>query len=251
MTRNHASVSAPAETGQPWNELPADTHTPIRPILIASAARLIANETHSRKESSASKQSTYEILIANEFHCAASVFRRRAGLAKLGFSPSLTKHSTSHFLINNLNGCSVKPFTLSAVEGSRPPQQLAAKSHRTSAIELRTSSNLIENDMHSRETSSHCKRSTYKILIDNEFHRASLDFSALQRSPTACLPSADSAKHGPSLPPSDRQYEILELLLTHRKQRTGKFLIAKFRHILWPNWPSRSTTNSPASCFIE
>ena len=29
----------------------------------------IANDMHSRKESSACKQSTYQILIANEFHC--------------------------------------------------------------------------------------------------------------------------------------------------------------------------------------
>jgi hypothetical protein len=39
-----------------------------RQNLIANHPSLIANETHSREKSSACKQSTYKILIANEFH---------------------------------------------------------------------------------------------------------------------------------------------------------------------------------------
>ena len=51
-------------------------HLPFRaslhPCILASSPLLIANDMHSREESSISKQSTYEFLIANEIHCRAN-----------------------------------------------------------------------------------------------------------------------------------------------------------------------------------
>ena len=148
---------------------------------------LIANDLHSREKASASKQSTYEFLIANEFHCADTAFRPRATLKLLDSSPSLTKHTTSQFLIDNLNGFSVKPFTLSTVEGSCPPQQpvhpeagRSAEAVGTSNFEPLISRILIDNDMRSRKNSCHCKQSTYQFLIANEFQRAALSLNRLK-----------------------------------------------------------------------
>jgi hypothetical protein len=59
VTRNHATEN------RPRNELPADIPAELHAILIA-------NDTHSRAESSDCKYGTYEILIANEFHLQTS-----------------------------------------------------------------------------------------------------------------------------------------------------------------------------------
>jgi hypothetical protein len=57
----------------------------------SSPSSLIGNEMHSREESSASKQSTYKILIGNEFHCSAAHFsaqnRLRASPLPCLFAP--------------------------------------------------------------------------------------------------------------------------------------------------------------------
>ncbi len=54
---------------------------------------------------------------------------------KLDFRPNPAKSTTSKFLIENLNGFSGKPFTLSAVEESRPPRHLAAEACPASSSE--------------------------------------------------------------------------------------------------------------------
>ena len=86
------------------NDLPEENLTETRPNLIANRVRLIANEMHSRKELSACKHGAYEILIANEFHFADSDFCCLQTPKKLDSSLSLTKHSTSQFLIVNFRG---------------------------------------------------------------------------------------------------------------------------------------------------
>ena len=52
--------------------LPPSFHSRL-PTLDCRSPFLIANDMHSREESSSSKQSTYEILIANELHCSANL----------------------------------------------------------------------------------------------------------------------------------------------------------------------------------
>ncbi|HEV2488595.1 MAG TPA: hypothetical protein VGT03_02210 [Candidatus Acidoferrales bacterium] len=176
--------------------------------LIANSAVLIANETHSREESSNCKQTTYEFLIANEFRSSDSAFRRRATPKKLDSSLSLRNYSTSHFLIDNF--CMFFRPVLPPASYLKPPafrisnrpsprlempvshrkQTIAPISNRpqfalcnflfrapaASKQALAKAGNsplsllsLIANETHSRKESSSCKYGTYEILIANEF----------------------------------------------------------------------------------
>ena len=154
---------------------------------------------------------------AQQFFCSYhDSFRiMSTSTAKLDFFISPIVSITSKSLIDNLNGFSMKPFTLSVVVGShslacsslvtrhlslfsnRPSPRLeipvSYRKQRIGTISNRpkfalcnfrhlffpaslrpclfaSSPLLIANDMHSREESSHCKQSTYKILIANEIH---------------------------------------------------------------------------------
>ena len=99
---------------------------------------------------------------------------------------------------------------------------------------------LIDNDMHSRERSSYCKHSTYKILIDNEFHCADSGFQPsqspklLENPLSAAKPSTSqflidnscvviSPVFGfqPALSGSNRPSPRLETPVSQRKQRIG------------------------------
>lgn len=69
--------------------------------LIANRAALIENEMRSREESNHCSQSTYQLLIENEFHCAESAFQAFQSPKLLELLLSDRKSSTSQFLIDN------------------------------------------------------------------------------------------------------------------------------------------------------
>lgn len=106
--------------------------------LIANRTTLIANNMHSPEESSCCKKSTYKFLIANEFHSMDSPFRRLATLKKLDHSPSVTKYSTSQFLIDNFRGF-ISPaleFQPALSNSNRPAPRLEMPvSHRKQTVE--------------------------------------------------------------------------------------------------------------------
>ena len=122
---------------------------------------------------------------------------------KLDFRLTPSKQTISHFLIDNsCTGSAPLPFPTSNLEhqtssSNRPSPRLEILvSHRKQTVgpisnrpkfalcnfrclsfsasvppcHFASSSLLIANDMHSREESSTCKQSTYRILIANEFH---------------------------------------------------------------------------------
>src|SRR5690348_143113 len=94
---------------------------------------------------SASQFRACNFLIGKNFNTLRSQFPAadsaslRAFL-KLEIPLTVIKSTTSRFLIDNLNGFSMKPFTLSASEGSRPPQHVAVNEDRTSNLKSPTSS---------------------------------------------------------------------------------------------------------------
>ena len=99
----------------------------------ANRAFLIANDTHSREESSASKQITYEFLIANAFQSSPLIFGDAesswssppsAAPKLLDFPSSHTKHTTSYFLIDN--------FCTFSWPGSHPASSLEPPASKTS-----------------------------------------------------------------------------------------------------------------------
>ena len=74
---------------------------------------------------SASQFATCNFLIGTNFNVSNSLSSLAASiptptLQKLGISLTLPKSTTFEFLIDNWNGFSLKPSTLSAAEGSRP-----------------------------------------------------------------------------------------------------------------------------------
>ncbi|HEV2297372.1 MAG TPA: hypothetical protein VGR72_02510 [Candidatus Acidoferrales bacterium] len=95
--------------------------------------------------------------------------------------------------------------------------RLAGKASARQLIAIRAA--LIENEMRSREESSHCSQSTYQFLIENEFHCAKSTFQSFQ------------------------SHKLLELLLSDRKSSTSQFLIDNFGDLFVPLVPSALAIN--------
>ena len=221
------------------------------PALLGLAADHAAKHPHigrpPRSSSSSARRTTLSMAQPNRSDIMST------SLAKLGFHSTFTKQTTSHSLIDNLNGFIMKPFTLSGVDGSRLlrlipvaakagrlrfasvlapacsqlstvdshlisnrhiPELESPVSHRKQRIGplsnrhkfafcnfsslfipaslppcLSVSSPiLIANDMHSRKSSSACKKSTYEILIANEMHCCSTPQSASSTASSGTLP---------------------------------------------------------------
>jgi hypothetical protein len=123
VTRNHANDSFPRK------KLPAENLPKARPNLIANHPALIANETHSREDSSACKQSTYHFLIANEFHCANPALQTCEHSKLLDFALTRPKSGTSQFLIDNFGACLTRrpPWRVGAL--TAPKQSTAEVGH--------------------------------------------------------------------------------------------------------------------------
>ena len=140
------------------------------------------------------------LALAHAAHLAYSVASSRimsTRSAKLDFPLTIAKSTTSNFLIDNfctflrspaskstsLGGSSALDPSLACPERSRRITCLPRAESRghLPALTKEGSLLLIANDTHSREVSSHCKISTYKILIANEFHSQNLPHHPNQR----------------------------------------------------------------------
>ena len=149
------------------------------------------------------------------------------------------KHRTSHFLIDNLNGFSMKPITLSEVEGSLYPKLQADHSELRSfagsaGSQLSTLNSLLPSNRQSPELEmdlSYRKQRTEIFLIAK--------FGALF---PIRPPKHASAKAGPARRISNRPSPQLERPVSHRKQRIGTLSNRPKIAIL------NSDSNSRSSC---
>ena len=139
----------------------------------------------------------------------------------LDFELNRWKQRTSPFLIDNLNGFSMKPFTLSEVEGSRHTQFPSAEADR--------------HPIATPKAFAAKRACPPKRFIANAGPASSIEPS-ISRSP-------------------NRQSAELESSLSYRKQRTQVFLIAKFgalfplrppKHAPAKAGPARRTSNRPS-----
>lgn len=149
------------------------------------------------------------------------------------------KHSTSHFLIDNLNGFGMKPITLSEVEGSLYPKLQPDHSElrsfaRSAGSQLSTLNSLLPSDRQTPELGidlSHRKQRTEVFLIAK--------FGALF---PLHPPKHASAKAGPARRISNRPCPRLEMPVSCRKQRIGPLSNRPKIAIL------NSASNSRSSC---
>jgi hypothetical protein len=138
--------------------------------------------------------------------CAKSSPRplRISRSAKLDHLVTHTKHTTSHFLIDNF----CVPFALTPISKAQPGLTLLLRDRPARGSRFRPCSPLVTrhsplpfligNEMHSREKSSYCKHTTYKFLIGNEFHPRRIRFSGFSLpSPASCASSASQREEMP------------------------------------------------------
>ena len=146
-----------------------------------STASLIGTRKSSQIMLTASQIDTSNFLIGTPLSPSRPLTLDYIAFSKLlDFPLTPSKSTASQFLIDNLNGFRMKPFTLSEVEGSAYP----------------------------------------KSQLDHS------ELANFTRSSCFQLPSVDSRLL------SNRQSQELEIDLSHRKQRTEIFLVAKFRLLL-------------------
>ena len=170
------------------------------------------------------------------------VYSCQCALPKLDFSLTHSKQTTSQFLIDYLNSFSIKPFTLSAVEGSYPLPQLASVPLSSPSFDSCASSTSRISNRQIPELESPVSYRKQRIgPISNRHKFAFCNFLLLLASSAPreriggariglCLRSRLSTLNLRLI--SNRQSPELEMGLSHRKQRSEDFLIAKFRLIL-------------------
>ena len=196
VTEDHANRSFSTRRVDPErSRRAADTLPGIHPISNRHIPELESGLTH-RKQRTGPLSNRHKFAFCN---FTSSRLSAQSGPASSSLAPAsklldfeltLRKSSTSLFLIDNFGALIVR----------RPPQQLAAKADCPPSLKPPAARILIENDMHSRKQSSHCKQMTYEFLIANVFHCARSSFQPFTgHCPLAtghCLLPASASKSG-------------------------------------------------------